>query len=85
MTKTYLSVPYIGCEKDEAGNETHPRCWAHFKWDGVPDRRRIKRAVRTWVRNALGRNIHCEELRMILKGRVRYEDEAVPAAGAPAT
>lgn len=70
--KTYLSVPYL--DLDAEGNSL--RCWAHFKWDGKPNRRRIKRIVRVWVRKNLGRTLHCVELRMILKGRVRYEAEA---------
>ena len=71
---TYLSMPYIGMDDDG----TATRNWAHFRFkhaDGLPvDKRKIKRMVRKWIWLNLGRQVHQEELCMLMK-RVWHSDE----------
>lgn len=72
MEHTYLNVPYIGCEEDVEGNVVNTREWLRLHWLERVDKRHIKRYVRRWVRENLGRRLHTEELRAVLKN-VRYE------------
>lgn len=77
--KTHLSVPYLGGETidQETGDKYHPRCWAHFTWEGRADRRKIKRHVRAWVRHTLNRAIHTSELLTVCHSRrVTYSGAA---------
>jgi len=78
--KTHLSVPYLGgaSTDPETGEEYHPRCWAHFTWEGRADRRKIKRHVRAWVLHTLNRAIHTTELNAVCHTRrISYSDGAV--------
>lgn len=70
--KSFVAVPYIGM--DEHGDTT--RNWAHMHFtqaDKYPDRRKIKRAVRWWVKKNLDRSLHSEELAMIMKRVIRFD------------
>jgi hypothetical protein len=72
ITNPRISMPYVGM--DEAGAST--REWAHFKFNGQVDLRRIKREVRKYVKRNLGRHVHTSELRMVVNTRriTREED-----------
>lgn len=72
ITNPRLSMPYVGM--DEAGAST--REWAHFKFNGTVDLRRIRREVRKWIKRNLGRNVCTAELRMVVNTRriTREED-----------
>lgn len=70
VRKARISLPYIGM--DESGNST--RNWAHMTIDRLEGRlcpRQVKKAIRGWVKQELGRSICPEELHMAMK-RVEY-------------
>lgn len=62
-----IRIPFIDTVIDaETGKEATTRNWATLNLRGKDiDRRRIKRTVRQWVWNSLGRRLHDYELRKL--------------------
>lgn len=63
-----ISIPYLSIA-DDASTQ---RNIATFRFssigrDACIDRRRVKREIRKWVKHNLERNLHCLELRQIMK------------------
>lgn len=62
----FVSIPFINTRAD---GETE-RCWAHLDFNGAVDKRRVKRQIKKWVRDSLGRKLGREELAQLMR-RVR--------------
>lgn len=60
-----VSFPYLGMNEN---GETY-RAWAHmtFQAEGTVDKRLVKRAIRRWIKENLGRVVHSFELRQIMR------------------
>lgn len=70
VRKARISVPYLGM--NDMGETT--RNWAHMTIDrleGTLCPRQIKKVIRKWVKQELGRKISDDELAMCMK-RVEY-------------
>lgn len=58
-----VSVPFIDLNAD---GETD-RAWAGMRFEGNVDRRRVKREIVKWIKRNIGRQVHPNELYLLMK------------------
>lgn len=65
-----VTIPYL----EENGDGTNSMKRVLLSTNSPCDRRRVKRTIRTWVRNELGRSISTYELRLIGKMIIKHKE-----------